>query len=140
MDERLALSASSSAGLLSAGGASLSSVLLFFSASGPRTIKMVSIQICGRLILARIVLTLTDLEDLLSWHSNLCFPLNVGVLVVVTFWTGCCLLALQVAMPMVEFPGVSCVSSSSSVPRMKKMTSMGWQCSICRIIGLHRGA
>ncbi len=66
MDERLALSASSSAGLLSAGGAELSSVSLFLSASGPRTIKVVSNWVCGRLILARIVLTLTDLGDLLS--------------------------------------------------------------------------
>ncbi len=66
MDERLASSASSSAGLLSAGGAELSSILSFLSTSGPRTIKMVSNRVCGRLISARIVLTSTDLGDLLS--------------------------------------------------------------------------
>ncbi len=49
---------------------------------------------------------------------------------VVTFWTGCCLLALRVAMPMVKFPGVSCVSSSSSTPRMQKMALMGTHCPL----------
>ncbi len=66
MDERLAYSASSSAGLLSAGGVGLSSVLSFLSASGLRTVKMVSNWVCGRLISARIVLMSTDLGDLLS--------------------------------------------------------------------------
>ena len=76
---------------------------------------------------ARIVLTLTDLGDLLSWCSNLRFPpLGVSVLAVMAFWIGCGLLALQAAMPMVDFlPDVGCNRSrSSSVPKIQRMASM----------------
>ncbi len=69
---------------------------------------MVLNLVCGRLISARIVLTLTDLGDLLSWHSALRFPpLGVGVLAVVAFWVGCCPAEVRVFIPMVELTDVS---------------------------------
>jgi hypothetical protein len=75
---------------------------------------------------ARIELTSTDIGDLLCCFVWLLPPTGVVVLATVAFWIGCGLLVLRVEIPMVNVIGVGrCNSSSSRVPAMKKMTSMG---------------
>jgi hypothetical protein len=44
------------------------------SVAGPRTVKIVSNLVCGRLMLVRMALTFTVLGDLSRWQSNLRFP------------------------------------------------------------------
>jgi hypothetical protein len=138
---RLSSSTPLSAGLLLPGGLGLPVVSLFLFAVLPRTVNTLANLVCGRLMPARIKLTSTDVGDLLCHFIRLLPPMGVVVLATVAFWIGCGLLALRVEIPMVDVIGVGrCNSTSSRVPVMKKMTSMGHRRIFCRIVGMHRGA
>jgi hypothetical protein len=123
---RSSSSTPSSTGLLPPGGLGLLVVLSFLFAVLPRTVNTLANLVCGRLMSARIELTSTDVGDLLCHFVRLLTPTGVVVLATVAFWIGCGLLALGVEIPMVDVIGIGwCNSSSSRVPAMKKMMSMG---------------
>jgi hypothetical protein len=98
----------------------------FLFAVLPRTVNTLENLVCGRLMSARIELTSKVIGDLLCRFIRLLTPTGVVVLATVAFWIGCGLLVLWVEIPMVDVIGIGrCNSSSSRVPGMKKMTSMG---------------